>query len=141
MFNMVITPTLTCASGTRTLSREHERMIKSAQRKMIRLLFRQREDTRIRQNEKKRRSMTSQKKMKKNQKLVKKTVPQMKKQKKDQSHARTAIKTVIFLFMKTKMKKLTKKRRMGRIYQQKYKRSGGSNEQDEDSMLDTDMEE
>ena len=30
---------------------------------------------------------------------------------------------------------------MGRIYQVKYKRSGGSNEQDEDSMPDRDMEE
>ena len=56
----------------------------------------------------KKRLMRSQRKMKKNRKLVEKTVSQMQKQKKDQSHARTAIKTVMFLFMKTKMKKLEK---------------------------------
>ena len=38
LFNMVITPTLTHASGTWTLARVHDRMIKSAQRKMIRLI-------------------------------------------------------------------------------------------------------
>ena len=37
-FNMVITPTLSNASGTCTLSREHERMIRSIQRKMLRLV-------------------------------------------------------------------------------------------------------
>ena len=35
---MVITPTLTYGSGTWTLSHEHERMIRSTQRKMLRLL-------------------------------------------------------------------------------------------------------
>ena len=38
LFNMLTTPTLTYASGTWTLSKTHERMIKSAQRKMIRLI-------------------------------------------------------------------------------------------------------
>ena len=38
LFNMVITPTLTYAGGTWTLSKEHERMIKSAQRRMLRLI-------------------------------------------------------------------------------------------------------
>ena len=38
LFNMVITPTLSYASGTWTLSREHERMIRSTQRKMLRLI-------------------------------------------------------------------------------------------------------
>ena len=38
LFNMVITPTLTYGSGTWTLSHEHERMIRSTQRKMLRLL-------------------------------------------------------------------------------------------------------
>ena len=37
LFNMVITPTMTYASGTWTLSHNHERMIKTAQRKMLRL--------------------------------------------------------------------------------------------------------
>ena len=37
-FNIVVTPTLTCASGTWTLTKEQERMIKSAQRKMLRLI-------------------------------------------------------------------------------------------------------
>ena len=38
LFNMVITPTLTYASGTWTLSQTHERMIKTPQRKMRRLI-------------------------------------------------------------------------------------------------------
>ena len=38
LFNMVITPSLTYGSGTWTLSHEHERMIRSTQRKMLRLL-------------------------------------------------------------------------------------------------------
>ena len=38
MFNMVITSTLTYASGTWTLSKEHERLIRSAQRKLPRLI-------------------------------------------------------------------------------------------------------
>ena len=37
LFNMVITPTLTYAIGTWTLSKKHEKMIKTAQRKMLRL--------------------------------------------------------------------------------------------------------
>ena len=36
---MVITPTMNNASGTWTLSKEHERMIQSTQRKMLRLLI------------------------------------------------------------------------------------------------------
>ena len=35
---MVITPTLTYASGTWTLSQEHEHLIRSTQRKMLRLI-------------------------------------------------------------------------------------------------------
>ena len=38
LFNMVITPTLSYASGTWTLSKEHERMIRSTQRKMLRFI-------------------------------------------------------------------------------------------------------
>ena len=38
LFNMVITPTLNHASGTWTLSKEHERMTRSTQRKMLRLI-------------------------------------------------------------------------------------------------------
>ena len=38
LFNMVITPTLSYASGTWTLSKEHERMIQSTQRKMLRFI-------------------------------------------------------------------------------------------------------
>ena len=36
---MVITPTLTYASGTWTLSQKHVKMIKTAQRKMLRLIL------------------------------------------------------------------------------------------------------
>ena len=38
LLNMVITPTMTYASGTWTLSQTHERMIKTSQRKMLRLI-------------------------------------------------------------------------------------------------------
>ena len=38
LFNMVISPTLSNASGTWTLTKEHERMIRSIQRKMLRLI-------------------------------------------------------------------------------------------------------
>ena len=38
IFNMVITSTLTYASGTWTLSKEHDRLIRSAQRKLPRLI-------------------------------------------------------------------------------------------------------
>ena len=39
LFNMVITPTMTYASGTWTLTQKHEQMIKTAQRKMLRLIL------------------------------------------------------------------------------------------------------
>ena len=39
LFNMVIYPTLTYASGTWTLSQEHEIMIRSTQRKVLRLII------------------------------------------------------------------------------------------------------
>ena len=38
LFNMVVTPTLTFASGTWTITQKHEKMIKTAQRKMLRLI-------------------------------------------------------------------------------------------------------
>ena len=38
LFNMVVTPTMTYASSTWTLTLKHEKMIKTAQRKMIRLI-------------------------------------------------------------------------------------------------------
>ena len=38
LFDLVITPTMNYASGTWTLSKEHERMIQSTQRKMLRLI-------------------------------------------------------------------------------------------------------
>ena len=37
-FGMITTPTMTYASGTWTLSQKHETMIKTAQRKMLRLI-------------------------------------------------------------------------------------------------------
>ena len=39
LFNMVITPTMTYASGTWTLTQKHEKMIKTAQRKVLRLII------------------------------------------------------------------------------------------------------
>ena len=38
LFNMVVTPTMTYASSTWTLTQKHEKMIKTAQRKMLRLI-------------------------------------------------------------------------------------------------------
>ena len=38
LFNMVVTPTMTYASSTWTLTLKHEKMIKTAQRKMLRLI-------------------------------------------------------------------------------------------------------
>ena len=38
LFSMVVTPTMTYASSTWTLTLKHEKMIKTAQRKMIRLI-------------------------------------------------------------------------------------------------------
>ena len=38
LFIMVITPTLTCGSGTWTLSQEHEKLFRSTERKMLRLI-------------------------------------------------------------------------------------------------------
>ena len=56
LFYMVITPTLSYASGTWTLSREHERMTRSTQRKMLRLIVQTRrkykKKTQTRKNEK-----------------------------------------------------------------------------------------
>ena len=46
LFSMVITPTLTYASGTWTLSQEHEKLIRSRQRKMTRLIVQTNENTR-----------------------------------------------------------------------------------------------
>ena len=39
LFNMVITPTMTYGSGTWTLTQKHEKIIKTAQRKMLRLII------------------------------------------------------------------------------------------------------
>ena len=39
LFDAVITPTMCCASGTWTPTKEHERMIQSTQRKMLRLII------------------------------------------------------------------------------------------------------
>ena len=39
LFNVVITPTMTYASGTWTLTQKHEKMIRKAQRKMLRLII------------------------------------------------------------------------------------------------------
>ena len=39
LFNMVVTPTMTYASNTWTMTLKHEKMIKTAQRKMLRLIF------------------------------------------------------------------------------------------------------
>ena len=56
LFNMVITPTMTYASGTWTLTQKHEKMIKIAQRKMLRLIIQTK-----RKYKKKRRSSSNKK--------------------------------------------------------------------------------
>ena len=39
LFDAVVSPTMNYASGTWTLTKEHERMIQSTQRKMLRLII------------------------------------------------------------------------------------------------------
>ena len=50
LFSMVITPTLTYASGTWTLSQKHERLIKTAQRKMLRLIVQTKRKTNLKKD-------------------------------------------------------------------------------------------
>ena len=45
LFDAAITPTICYASGTWAPTKEHERMIQSAQRKMLRLIIQTKEDT------------------------------------------------------------------------------------------------
>ena len=52
LFNMVVTPKLTYASGTWTITKEHERMIRSAQRKMFRLIVLTNKNTKKKQTKK-----------------------------------------------------------------------------------------
>ena len=44
-FNMVVTPTMTYVSSTWTLTLKHEKMIKTAQRKMLRLIIQTKQNT------------------------------------------------------------------------------------------------
>ena len=68
LFNMVITPTLTHASGNGTLSKEHERLIRWTQRKMLRLIVQTKRKYRKRfkkSNEERKRKMMRSQQMKK----------------------------------------------------------------------------
>ena len=63
LFNLVISPTLTHVCGTWTVSQEHERMIRSTQREMLRLIMQKKRKYRKKvkkSNEKQRRVMRSQ---------------------------------------------------------------------------------
>ena len=101
LFNKVITPTMTYASGTWTLTQKHEKMIKTAQRKMLRLIV---------QTKRKYKSIkvTANKKMRASEKRMKKTkrARLTKKQKRAQNKAHRKIQTVTYLLRKRSMKKL-----------------------------------
>ena len=95
LFNIVITPTLTYACGTWTLSNGHGRMIRSAQRKMLRLIVQTKRKYKKKRG-KRRTSMRGQKNMWKNRKTRKNIVNQKKKQEKVQYQTQIPIWTVTF---------------------------------------------
>ena len=110
LFGMVITPTLTYASGTWTLSQKHERMIKTTQRKMLRLIV---QTNRKKQIKKEAADKTGEetKKYEEEGKSARLT----KKLKRAQIRTLTKIKTVMCLSKKTLTKQLTllKKKKNG----------------------------
>ena len=104
LFNMVVTPTMTYASSTWTLTQKHEKMIKTTQRKMIRLIV----QTKRRYKSKK---MKMDKKEEGTEKAEKKRGGRYDRQRKRQTKARnkTQKKTKIVMCPSRKMptKKLT----------------------------------
>ena len=104
LFNVVITPTLTYASGKWTLSKTHERMIKSAQRKMLRLIV----QTKGRYKMKTKKD-TTEKSAKEEGKQKEMTLFELptRKQVKAANKAQNVTRTVMFLSKKMKTKKST----------------------------------
>ena len=102
LFNMVVTPTLIYASGTWTLTQNHEKMIKTAQRKMLRLVvqtkrkYKPKKDTTSKKDEE-----PEMQKDKTTKTLLKKTL------KMTHIKIQTKIRTVKYLSRKKLMKKLT----------------------------------
>ena len=104
LFNVVITPTLTYASGKWTLSKTHERMIKSGQRKMLRLIV----QTKGRYKMKTKIDTTAKwaKEEGKQKEMVLFVLP-TRKQVKVPNRAQNVTRTVMFLSKKMKTKKST----------------------------------
>ena len=100
---MVVTPTMTYASGTWTLTEKHEKMIKTTQRKMLRLIV---------QTKRRYKQKTSNYDKKKTRALDKKTkktkkIRPTKKLKRAQNKTQTKTRTATYLSRKMPMKKLT----------------------------------
>ena len=110
LFNMIITPILTYAGGTWTLIQKHEKMIKTAQREMLRLIVQTKRKYKPKKD-------TTKKKVKRstNTREKKSSTKPTKKQKRAQNRTRTKTKTVMCPSKKTMMKLsiLPKKRKIG----------------------------
>ena len=113
LFNMVITPTLTYASRTWTLSQKHERMIRTAQRKMLRHIVQTKRNTN--QETKKKQRMKQRRRRKSTKKKKKKSARLTKKLKRAQIRTLIKIKTAMCPSKKTlkKQSTLLKKKKIG----------------------------
>ena len=103
LFNMVITPTWTYASGTWTLSKTNGRVIKCAQRKMLRLIV----QTKRRYKTKKKKETKKEPREGEERQKMTLFVLSTKRQDKARTRAQVATWTVMYPSMKTKMKRLT----------------------------------
>ena len=103
LFSMVITPTLTNASGTWTLSQRHKRMIQTVQRKMLRLIVQTKINTQIEKYKKK--QQRKQRRRRKTMKKKKKCATDKETDEGGQNKTQTKIKTVMCPAKKTLMKK------------------------------------
>ena len=104
LFNMVITPTMTYASGTWTLTKKHEQMIRKAQRKMLRLIIQTKRKYKKweRTSNKKKEEMPEGKKMKTTRIYL------TKKRKTTYKKTQTKTRTAMYPLRKKRMKKLMK---------------------------------
>ena len=126
---MVITPTLTNASGTWTLSQKHEQMSKTTQRKMLRLIVQTKRQYKTKKKkETKEEPVEDEKKHKEDDSLC--VSDEETGEGSEQSSKKT--KTAMFLSRKIKMRKLTnaRKKKIG------LNRSRGTHEKDENKLQD-----
>ena len=101
LFDAVVSPTMNYASGTWTLTTEHERMIQSTQRKMLRLIIQKKGDTKRLRNEKTRPMKTT---------TQKSWVALKKKMSMDEVQTRATIRTATSLSRTMLTRRLTQQR-------------------------------